>query len=486
MTNHISIEECKPFDVGKNAYSKPSYRINSCLAMKIRHIYELQEDKREELIRNYLKEQPSIIECINANHDLLLLASGITPTGYAGPKYSGYKLNGLTIQNRKSLDKKIDDLISIFSDSNDNFRVGCDSSQSCCLFNYGKGKSLENSLVVNQIQMMKNDFDDRLSKMQQQIQKSTTTTTQKQKSVSIKTHDGPANDKKTDNKSQPKLHQNDEAKLNKGLQRVIERQKEEIKQLKTSKKQNAKKKSRPNYASIASGNHKGDWAGFEEANTYRKIRLVRIWLGSKKVALTEDMIIKIADSWNIEENSLGIIPLVNNNRMTSFCVHFKTGENLWKKRIPEGCYYNIWKGGKPTPLTERFKKRSFYLGKISPDVSDNDVKNQIKRYFKNIDVTKTIVTFLPTKNTEKKSAFCRVTCSTKNTDIQFSGAELPFDIFAWRGNHGPKNRAHVLDKNGFNSFNGNGDDDAPRFRSKFRNVGTYDDWSLESDESSEK
>jgi len=180
----------------------------------------------------------------------------------------------------------------------------------------------------------------------------------------------------------------------------------------------------------------GSWVD-ESVKIKKVIRSQKIWIKTPSTVSDSD-IRSWSSNWSIVKDSLEIIHMHKKPNFSSFCVTFKSSEQIWRRYIPQGIKYEMYKGiHKPKSYTERAPIRHLFLKNIALNVESTDITNAIAIAFPNIDSNKTKLEFIDAKTSNNKvasykNAYCKIIGKEHSATLCQSSI-LPCNVFVWKG-----------------------------------------------------
>ena len=180
--------------------------------------------------------------------------------------------------------------------------------------------------------------------------------------------------------------------------------------------------------------HMGHW-DYDLTNSLREIRLI---LRTGRYDVSEEIIKQWASNWQMEENKLTIVKTGEN----SYGVFFKSRTTVWKDHIPHGIKYENYRSRRmPLPLNQKNLSTKLYLSRLAPDLTIEQIKEQLHHCYQDIDQSKTDVIFLGDekrdaklhKQSRSKAAFAVLVSSKLGTrPYNETNKYLPFRSSIWR------------------------------------------------------
>ena len=458
------------WDKAKNKYNIDAdgspIQFYSCLAVKIIHLRKTYDEEKTEKI---LLQQPGIVECVNQSHKAILHAALIKLPGHplfnvTDPISKKKKL----ISGRNLIELKLRDLISIFgnfkaSEQKEKYglylvpsvapwQISCftkimlsfEETEKLLMKMYetNQDSNYKTTETVNKLVQL----TERLSNGLDDVNKKINAINNKQAPKSV------VNDIKdtlaeiVKDKTAPKFNANESDKL----------QKNQIKanaKIQAERELLANKKAKTG-SSLMKGTLKSD-------DLKRKSELVRLYLRSSHFILDEQSICDISRQWDIDDSdkagSLRIIELAKNHKFSSYCVWFKSKSNDYKRNIPIGVSWKHWKGSLPIPSNEKKSEKDLFLGRISKEVTEEQVKRKITTLFPDADKNKIRLIFTNYWDKKKgrklswqkdlKFAYCHLISTKCDAELVMNNAtSVPFDVHPWRDIIPPKTNFCPPDK----------------------------------------
>ena len=134
----------------------------------------------------------------------------------------------------------------------------------------------------------------------------------------------------------------------------------------------------------------GYWAGGHLQHATKEIRIL---LRTGDLEVSEEMIKNWAANWDIEGEEKKLT--ITQTGDSSFAVFFKSRSQEYKKYIPEGIRYETFRSKRmPIPLSQKNLSTRLFLSRLAPDLTVEQIKEQLHYCYQDIDQSKTEVRFI--------------------------------------------------------------------------------------------